>query len=108
MSLYLKLAGYANPVQDMEENLLVNLLDSFETGSYQLILLVSDQKVTAMQKPLLFAEIKEILGTLSKIEEWSNPAPRANTSFQDPVTSSPGRHSTKKSIDRIEKSHLKN
>ena len=58
MSLYLKISDYTNPVKDMEENIRVSLLYSFATSSYQKILLVSDQKVTAMQMPLMFEEMK--------------------------------------------------
>ena len=79
-------------------------------GFYKLTLLVIDQKVIVIQIPQLFEEMKSIQGTLSKIEEWSNPAPRANTFFNNPTPFLPGRHSTPKPADtsnkEISKAHL--
>ena len=38
-----RLAGYTNPVEDMEVDLLVNLPDSVDAGAIKLVLLISDQ-----------------------------------------------------------------
>ena len=68
-----RLAGYTNPVENMEEDLLVNLLESFETGAYQLVLLVSDQELSLIQMPLLIEALKGVEKNLNIIDEWSNP-----------------------------------
>ena len=96
---YFRFAVYTNPVENMEEDHLVNLLDSFDAGDYQLVLLVSDQEVSPMQMPLLLDALKGVEENKITTKELSNPPRRASTFFNDPVPPSPGRYSTPRPAD---------
>ena len=65
----MKLAGYNNPMQDLNEDNLIILLNSFSEGSYHLFLLIQDSRVAARDMPKLFKMMKEVKGTLKKIAE---------------------------------------
>ena len=54
----LKIAGYCNHILDMNEDELVEVLDSFKQGNYNVKLFVSDKKVERMDMPRLVLEIK--------------------------------------------------
>ena len=75
----LKIAGYCNPILNMEKDELVNVLNSFIAGEYKMTVFVSDKEVEVIDMPTLVLEIGQIEQGLIKIEEWYDPVTRTLT-----------------------------
>ena len=60
----LKIAGYCNPLLEMDEEELVVVLNSFKAGNYNVTLFVSDKNVEVMDMSRLVAEIRQVEGAL--------------------------------------------